>query len=112
MTTQRGIPEWHVPEWTFADRVRKIRRETGLTQAEFAQAIEAKDKAYGAWESGTNQPTDIVAVAKRIELAFRVPASWVLGLGPFGSGEGGGPGGGGHTSPSTLVRSYRTLRAA
>lgn len=117
MTTQPTNPGWHVPSWTFADRLRKIRRETGLTQADFAGRIGVGDKAYGAWESGANQPGDIVAVAKRIELAFRVPASWVLGLGPFASGDGGGPDGAGPRgddpqSPKTLLRSYRTLWAA
>lgn len=110
MTTQPSDPGWRVPEWTFADRLRKIRRETGLTQAAFAERIGAKDKAYGAWEAGANQPGDIVSVAKRIEMAFRVPATWVLGLGPFGSGDSGpdGP----HGASNTLVRSYRIRLAA
>jgi transcriptional regulator with XRE-family HTH domain len=70
----------HFPRWTFADRLRKVRREAGLSQAEFAAQIGVKDKAYGAWEIGANNPSDIVAVAQRIELAFGVPAAWMLGL--------------------------------
>ena len=81
MSTQ-PTAQWRVPEWTLADRLRKIRRLTGMPQGEFARAINVPEPRYAAWESGRNQPhsSDLLAVAKRIELLTQVPATWVLGL--------------------------------
>lgn len=72
----------YFPQWTEADRLRRIRRDTGLTQAAFAQQLGIKTERYSAWESGRNQPPmrDFIAAAKRIELAFGVAAEWTLGL--------------------------------
>lgn len=72
----------YLPRWTFADRIRKIRREQALSQAAFAARIGVKDKAYAAWETGSNNPGDIVEVARRIEQEFGIPAAWTLGLMP------------------------------
>lgn len=74
--------ERHFPEWTVADRLRRIRRDTGMTQGAFASRLQVKPERYSAWESGRNQPPmdDFLAVAKRIELAFGVAAEWTLGL--------------------------------
>lgn len=71
-------PNW--PTWTFADRLRKVRMMTGLDQRTFAGHLEAGASAYAQWEAGNNQPRDVVAIARRIELLTRVPAAWVLGL--------------------------------
>ena len=72
----------YFPEWSEADRLRRIRRDTKLTQAAFAERIGLKVERYAAWESGRNNPParDFVAAAKRIELAFGVAAEWTLGL--------------------------------
>lgn len=51
-----------------------------MGQADFAQALDVSPQALGTWEVGTRSPRNMVALAKRIELAFNVPASWVLGL--------------------------------
>lgn len=68
-------------EWSFADRLRKVRREVAeATQEEFAAALDVPLKAYGAWEAGRNTPREIVAIAKRIELVIGVPATWMLGI--------------------------------
>lgn len=88
MSTQVG--DLAAPQWTFGDRIRKIRRDEKLTQAEFAEMIGRKDKAVGAWESGLNEPDDILSVARRIQEEFHVPATWVLGLDappPSGGGQ-------------------------
>ncbi|WP_374990277.1 helix-turn-helix domain-containing protein [Brevibacterium sediminis] len=69
-----------IPAWNFSDRIRRIRREVGVSQDVFANALQVKKVTLGAWESGRTQPRDLVAVAKRIELAFRVPAAWTLGV--------------------------------
>lgn len=71
-----------VPRWSFADRLRKIRRDVvrAATQADMAALLEYPRPAYVNWESGTSRPRDIVEVAQRIERLTGVPASWVLGL--------------------------------
>ena len=72
----------YFPEWTIADRLRRVRRDTGLTQDAFAERLQVGAQRYSAWESGRNHPParDLVAIAKRIELAFKVAAEWTLGL--------------------------------
>jgi len=90
MTTQ--MEGYRVPQWTFGDRLRKIRRDAGLSQVEFAERIGRGEKAVASWELSTNEPRDVVTLAKRIEVAFGVPAGWTLGLA-------GGPNGGQPTLP-------------
>jgi transcriptional regulator with XRE-family HTH domain len=72
----------YVPEWTLADRLRRIRRDTGKSQVDFAVSIGAGPKAYASWEADRNSPRgpELVALAKRIELAYGVSAAWTLGL--------------------------------
>ncbi|MHA7292597.1 helix-turn-helix transcriptional regulator [Arthrobacter sp. HLT1-21] len=79
MSTQPEHKTW-TPEWSFADRLRKIRRESGAKQEDFAARLGVNDNQYKAWETGRNHPRDQVATAKRIELMTGVPAVWVLGL--------------------------------
>lgn len=92
--------------WTFGDRIRKIRRTLNIPQGEFADAIGRKRESLSTWESGrVDGPRDVVAVAKRIELAYGVPATWTLGLDAEKHGPTGGPGeenqgGGGSSSRS------------
>lgn len=82
-----------IPEWTFADRVRKVRRELGLTQVEMAERIGVDDKRYSQWEAGGNRPRDIVKIAQRIEVETGYSASWLVGLSVV-TGPGQGPDGG------------------
>lgn len=81
--------------WTFGDRLRKIRRVVGISQAELAETVQQGRKSLAAWEAGINEPRNPVAIAKRIELAYGIPAVWTLGLdaktpGPSGPGVRGG----------------------
>ena len=76
-------------DWTFGDRLRKIRKVVGVSQADFAAELSQGRQSVAAWELGTNEPRNPVAVAKRIELAYGVPASWTLGLSH--QGPNGGP---------------------
>jgi transcriptional regulator with XRE-family HTH domain len=109
MTSQ--TQEAWVPQWTFGDRLRKVRREKGLSQAELALALDVKGPQIASWETGANNPRDIVTVAKRLQLALGVPAEWTLGLdaGSSGPDRPGGTLGDGNTrrysNVSTLVRS-------
>lgn len=72
-------PRW-VPEWSLSDRLRKIRRDTHLSQEDFAHMLGVKASTFASWESGRNQPERILALAALIEEAFDVPAAWTLGL--------------------------------
>ena len=77
----QGTPERVIPIWTFADYVRKVRRDVvGVDQAELARRLGVPKAADQNWETGTARPRDVVAIARRIELLTGVPATWVLGL--------------------------------
>ena len=75
-------------EWTFGDKLRKIRRAARASQGDFADQIGQTSETLSAWEAGRNQPRNIVSIAKRIELAYGVAAGWVLGIqeSPYPSG--------------------------
>jgi transcriptional regulator with XRE-family HTH domain len=73
--TQRRLP----PAWKLGDRLRLVRRELRLSQAEMAALIDVGAKSYGAWESGTNAPSDIVGLADRLERATGIDRGWWLG---------------------------------
>lgn len=68
-----------IPAWTFGDRLRKARREVGLGQAEFADALGVGRQAYAAWESDRNTPRDITGMAEQLERVTGVPRAWFLG---------------------------------
>lgn len=89
MTTEAVHNHGFIPEWTLADRLRKARLVSGLTQEEFADRIGAKPGAYSHWEAGRNTPRNLVALAQRIELLTDIPAAWTLGV---MDGPTGGPG--------------------
>ncbi|WP_370246340.1 helix-turn-helix domain-containing protein [Jiangella sp. DSM 45060] len=77
-STERARPL--IPEWTLADRLRKVRLTTGLQQRDFAERLQVTASAYAQWEAGNTKPRDIVTVARRIEMLTGVPATWILGL--------------------------------
>ena len=89
MSTQtHEAPAAVIPNWTFGDHLRKSRHVAGMDQRTFAEAIGATASQVASWETDRSVPRDKVAVAKRIELLTRIPATWVLGLGewaPWGS---------------------------
>jgi DNA-binding XRE family transcriptional regulator len=60
------------PEFDFGDRIRKVRRSVAhLSQADMAASIGVSQKVYSSWETGRTRPSDIIAVAKRIESNWR-----------------------------------------
>ncbi|WP_394855123.1 helix-turn-helix domain-containing protein [Dietzia maris] len=62
------------------DRLRCIRRQVRLGQHDFARELGVKESTYAAWETGRNAVADEVAIAKRVQLRWGVPAWWTLGL--------------------------------
>lgn len=78
MTTQ--TQEAWIPEWTFGDRLRKVRRERKLSQATTAQMLGVAETQIASWETAGNNPRDLVTVAKKCQMAFGVPVEWMLGL--------------------------------
>ena len=90
MTTE-PMPSRMWLDWTLGDRLRKARRAVGVSQERFAATLGVNKKSLAAWELDTNEPRNLVALAKRIELAYGIPVSWTLGLkdeypGPNGTG--------------------------
>lgn len=69
-----------VPQWTLADRLRKIRRDRHFTQEQMAREIGVKAVTWSAWEAGRTRPQDVVELAGLIETRFGVPAAWTLGV--------------------------------
>lgn len=68
-----------IPQWDFADRLRKVRRDAGYTQEEFAQALGVGDRAYAAWEAGRNEPKAMPEIVVRLERLTGVPRAWFFG---------------------------------
>ena len=85
MTTERA-PESGAYEWTFGDRLRKIRRVHNLTQDEFADALGVNRKSIAAWELDSWLPRGVVGFAKKLQLRYGVPVAWTLGLDEQSSG--------------------------
>lgn len=69
------------PKFGFGDRLRVVRRELGLTQAEMAIRIGSGLKAYSAWESGQSKPADLPAAAEHLEQVTGIDRGWWLGWG-------------------------------
>lgn len=70
------------PVWTFGDRMRKARRRSGMTGAEFSQALGITQSALGQYETDRTQPRDIVELSRRVEALTGIPAAWMLGVDP------------------------------
>lgn len=68
------------PEFSFADKLRKVRREVAhMTQEEMADALNVGLKAYSSWEAGKNPPRNLVEVSNRLELVTGVDRKWFVG---------------------------------
>lgn len=62
----------------FADRLKELRKEKGITQKEFADKIGVTAAALSAYENNIKNPS--ILVAKRIGEVFNVSISWLCGL--------------------------------
>ena len=87
-------PTPYIPEFLFGDKVRKIRRDAGESQGTMAQKLQVSSATVAAWETSINMPRNAVSIAQRIELAYGVPAWWLLGLQMPTAPRPGGPEGG------------------
>lgn len=70
-----------VPEWSFGDRIRKVRVELGMDQREFAAKLGIKAPTLSSYEAGRANPRarDLPKLASRLELLTGVPRSWFMG---------------------------------
>lgn len=73
-----AIHLWEL-DWTFGDRLRKARRVLGVTVEELARVCEVSKQAVSQWETGATVPRSANAVARRIEMAYGIPAAWLMG---------------------------------
>ena len=68
---------WH-PHIGFADKLRRVRLELGMNQAEFARSIGMKAAAYGHHETAKTRPRNAEGIALAIQGAHGVDAAWLL----------------------------------
>lgn len=83
---QTGDP---VPQWTFGDRLRKVRRTQRLTQVQMADALGMNPPTEAAWEADRNLPRDLIGAATLIEDTFGLPRGWMLGYADIPAPRGG-----------------------
>lgn len=76
------VHEYNIPEWTFADRLRKVRKDGKFTQDQMAEVMGVTSSAYGNYEAGTSKPRDIVDKAILVEDWANLPRGWMLGFHP------------------------------
>lgn len=62
--------------------MRKARRRSGKTGAEFAAALGITASALGQYETDRTTPRDVVDLARRVEAETGIPAAWMLGVDP------------------------------
>lgn len=94
-----------IPEWTDGDKLRKVRRHLGLTQAEFAHALQVHPQTYGAWEADRNRIKDLRTIARRIKVMAGTPLWWW-----FDTERPDGPDGGGWEPPGGIEPPTYSLR--
>jgi transcriptional regulator with XRE-family HTH domain len=85
MTTDsvQAIPEPAgrvIPVWTIADKIRKVRRMAGQTQAEFAEAMRVGKAQLQGWESEHSRPSyqSLMLLAMMCEAQLGVPVDWIM----------------------------------
>ena len=75
----------HIPRLSFGDRLRLVRKEAGLTQSAFADAVGLPAGTVSNYEAGTTAPrhADLEAFCAKVEALFGVPREWLaLGRDP------------------------------
>lgn len=83
-------PAPHIPTWTQADRLRKSRETTGMTQREFADHIGISKNTVGNYEAGKTTRFSRPMLAAWA-MATGVPIEWLeTGKSPVPDGDGDG----------------------
>ena len=82
MSTRRTVVPMvrQPPEFTFADRLRKVRREVGKDQEEFAVMLGVKKSKIASAEAGIRPvpPDQVWALAHQVEKLTGFPATWLV----------------------------------
>ncbi len=66
---------------TIANRIKEIRKENQLTQAEFGKMLSISQDNVSLWETGKGFPSVLHVIA--ISKLFHVSADYILGLSDF-----------------------------
>ena len=70
----------------FADRLKQLRTEKGLTQAQFVDSLGITTSALSAYEKNLKNPS--ISVAKRIAEKYNTSIDWLCGLSEVKSFDG------------------------
>lgn len=62
----------------FAERLKELRAETGISQAKLAKEIKISQAIIAFWESDKREPT--LELAKRVAIYFKVSTDYLCGL--------------------------------
>lgn len=62
----------------FAERLRDLRQEKGLSMKQLAQKLNTTDAAISYWENNINEPK--ISYLKSIATFFQVSTDYLLGL--------------------------------
>lgn len=62
----------------FAQRLRELRQEKGLSMKQLAKELDTTDAAISNWENGINEPR--ISYLKAIAQYFGVSADYLLGI--------------------------------
>jgi len=100
-----------VPTWTPFERLRKVRRESGLNQNEFAAVLGVKPSTLGAWETGRNPIPDVLTLSETIEREFGYSKYWFRGDLDGDGYDGDGPDGGASVGPTGLEPMTSTVES-
>lgn len=81
MNTKPAHTSAWVPEWSFGDRMRKVRTELGYDQREFAEKLDIKAPTLSSYEAGRANPRakDLPVLATKLEMLSNVPRAWFMG---------------------------------
>lgn len=63
---------------TFGERLKKARKDSGMTQIELAAKVGAYQTKYQNWECDVHEPD--IATIKRLSDALGVSVDWLMGL--------------------------------
>lgn len=62
----------------FAERIKELRKEQGLSQKALAERLGCTQSMISFWENGVNEPTE--SSIRKVALFFNVSADFLLGL--------------------------------